>query len=251
MRHSFQAIVLAGGLGTRLRSVLGRTPKVIAPVDGKPWLAWVLQSLAASGFTRVCLALGYGREAVRQALEAHDFGSMEILYSEETEPLGTGGALRFAAKTLPRLPTFALNGDTWVDVPWATMLKKHIDLEGDLSIAIRHVKDRSRYGAIELRDRRIVAFGEKEKRGPGYINAGVYLLDPAHLLARDVPERFSFEKDFVQKRLTSLQMIGFVVDGPFLDIGIPADLARAGKFLRDLVRRQRAGIVGGSKNDKA
>jgi D-glycero-alpha-D-manno-heptose 1-phosphate guanylyltransferase len=248
MTPALQAIVLAGGLGTRLRDVLGSTPKVIAPIEGRPWLVWLLEALAVAGFAHVCLAVGHRREAVKRAIEASkgDFGSMEVRYSEETEPLGTGGALRHAAGTLPLVPTFALNGDTWVDVPWVKMLAEHVDLGSDLSIAIRAVQDRSRYGAIELREHTVIGFGEKERRGSGYINAGVYLFNPALLLGPDVPERFSFEIDFIPKRLTSIRVTGFVVEGPFLDIGIPTDLERAAGFLRDRTRRHSADLFEGS-----
>lgn len=227
-----QAVVLAGGLGTRLRSVLGEVPKVLAPVNGVPWLGWVLRGLQYAGFTDVCIATGFRRELVKQAIDAKSFGPMAIRYSEEDQPLGTGGALRKALTGLHAEPTFALNGDTWLDVPWRSMLDDFVSSGACMSIAIRQVPDRQRYGAVEIADGRVVAFGEKEKRGPGYINGGVYLVNSCAFDATTLPDRFSLETDFIQPSVSRVAIRGFVVDGPFLDIGVPTDLAHASDFVR-------------------
>lgn len=233
MNNELQAIVLAGGLGTRLRGVLGEVPKVLALIDGEPWLAWVLRGLSYSGVKRVCLATGHGRALVRDCAERVRLDGLRISYSEETSPLGTGGALKRASTMLPAAPTFVLNGDTWISVPWRGMLDDYAGSGCDLAIAVRQVSDRSRYGAVDLIDSWIVGFGEKARQGSGLINAGVYLLRPELLLARDLPACFSFETDFIQPQVATLHMRGFVVDRPFLDIGVPDDLARAEKFVRD------------------
>lgn len=231
--NALQAIVLAGGLGTRLRPVLGEVPKVLAPVNGQPWLIWVLRGLRRAGFERVCLATGHGCDLVKEAVHAAALGGLAVTYSYEREALGTGGALRQAAATVPNnAPTFALNGDTWLEVPWDRMLSDHLRSGSDFAVAVREVPDRSRYGAVEIECGRIVTFGEKSVQGAGLINAGVYLFMPRTLLAIDLPAKFSFEADVLRSHLRKLQLRGFVVDGDFLDIGIPEDLERADGFVR-------------------
>jgi D-glycero-alpha-D-manno-heptose 1-phosphate guanylyltransferase len=230
-----QAIVLAGGLGTRLRAVLGERPKVLAPVLGKPWLLWLLEHLHAEGFSRVCLATGYKGAQVAAAI-GRRAGSrkpaLRVLYSREEAPLGTGGALARALPLLAPQATFALNGDTLVTLRWREMLERHRAAGAALSIAARAVEDRSRYGAIEVAAGRVVGFGEKDARGPGLINAGVYVL-AADLFARcPAPApRFSFETDFIQANLGALRPAAYVTDAGFLDIGVPRDLARAAAFI--------------------
>lgn len=227
-----QAIVLAGGLGTRLRPVLGDVPKVLAPVEGLPWLIWVLRGLRHAGFVRVCLATGHAKDRVKAAVEAHSPDGLVVTFSHEHEPLGTGGALLRAAATMPNAPTFALNGDTWLTVSWQAMLEDLLQSGSDVSVALRLVPDRGRYGAVEVEAGRIVTFGEKAVRGPGLINAGVYLFMPQTLLAMSLPAKFSFETDFLQANLREMTLRGFIVDGGFLDIGVPDDLKRAGDFVR-------------------
>ena len=230
-----QAIILAGGLGTRLRAAIGERPKVLAPVLGKPWLLWLLEYLHAAGFKRVCLATGYKGAEVAATI-GHRVGrgkpALRVSYSHETEPLGTGGAL---ARALPRLApqaTFALNGDTLVTLRWREMLERHRALGATLSIAARRVAERARYGAVEVAAGRVVQFGEKGARGAGLINAGVYLL-AADLFQRYPPPaaKFSFETDFIPRHLPAARPAAYVTGAPFLDIGVPRDFARAAAFI--------------------
>lgn len=228
-----QAIVLAGGLGTRLRPVLGDVPKVLAPVLQVPWLVWVLQGLGTAGFRRVTFAVGHAKRAVMDAVRNATVDGIDVAFCEEDEALGTGGAIKQAAGTLPNLPTFALNGDTWVGVEWDKMREDFVQSAADLSVALRHVDDRSRYGAAETVAGRIVTFGEKAVSGPGLINAGVYLFRPAWLLSVQTPLRFSFETEVIQKMLATSYVRGFRVEGCFIDIGVPEDLKRAPGFVKE------------------
>jgi D-glycero-alpha-D-manno-heptose 1-phosphate guanylyltransferase len=231
-----EAIVLAGGLGTRLRSVLPDTPQVLAPVLGKPWLKWVLEYLSHVGFVHVCLATGYkGNDVAAEIGEfiQTDGRRMRVTYSHETEPLGTGGALLKAQAQFNRSALFALNGDTLVTLAWREMLAGHEASQQLLSIATRQVPDRSRYGAVDVAEGRVVTLGEKNRKGEGLVNAGVYTLS-AQLFASSTPpsRSFSFETEFVEPNLQTLKPKAYVTTAPFIDIGVPEDYARAADFVR-------------------
>jgi D-glycero-alpha-D-manno-heptose 1-phosphate guanylyltransferase len=225
-----QAIILAGGLGTRLRSTIGDTPKVMAPVAGRPFLEHVLADLDAHGFRRAVLAVGFRREVVVGHFGA-SFRGLSLSYSEEEQPLGTGGAVRRALALTDGGPCFVLNGDTWLELDHAGMLRAHLERRARLSIAVRMVPDVARYGALELAGERIVRFHEKGRSGPGAINGGAYLLDRALLEPYDLPEAFSLETDFFVPHVASLAPLAFVTGGRFIDIGVPEDYRRAQEML--------------------
>lgn len=221
-----QAIVLAGGLGTRLRSVVTELPKPMAPVAGRPFLAWVLDRLEAAGFAQAVLATGYRHEAISGCFGAAH-RSLRLQYSVEETPLGTGGAIRLAASMVSEYPVFVLNGDTFLELDFAAMLAAHQAAGASLSVAVCHVPDVSRYGALELEGARITGFQEKGRSGPGYINAGVYLV-AADVMQRIPPgELFSFEQQLLVPRVSELRPSAFLTEGRFIDIGIPEDYARA------------------------
>ncbi len=202
-----QAIVLAGGLGTRLRSVVADLPKPMAPVAGRPFLAWILDRLAQAGFGRVVLAVGYRHEIIEQHFGAA-YRGIGLHYSVEAQPLGTGGALRLAADHV----------DRW-----------HAHLKGSeqMSLAVCEVPDAGRYGTLELQDGHVRGFLEKGRSGPGLINGGTYLLSRGVLekIPRDVP--FSFEQHLLVPEVGAIRPAAFVTDGLFIDIGVPKDYARA------------------------
>ncbi|MBI3154364.1 MAG: nucleotidyltransferase family protein [Burkholderiales bacterium] len=239
-----QAIVLAGGLGTRLRSAVPDLPKPMAPVAGRPFLAWILDQLEGAGFARAVLAVGYRHEAIRDHFgDRH--GALALRYSVEDRPLGTGGALRLAcdqAYDQADDPAgddaiFVLNGDTFVELDHRAMRAAHGAAGAALSIAVHRVDDTARYGALELRDGRVCGFIEKGRRGPGWINAGVYLL--ARGLLRQLPagRALSFEQELLVPQVRSLRPPAFVAEGLFIDIGVPEDYARAqGLFARRAAR---------------
>lgn len=229
---SLQAVVLAGGLGTRLRATVGDVPKVLAPVAGRPFLEHVLADLDRQGFRRVVLAVGYRREVIRARLGAA-FGRLALAYSEETEPLGTGGAVRRAQGLAASGPCFLLNGDTWLDLDYPAMLAAHVRSGAKVSMAVREVPDVGRFGALELTRGRVTRFREKGAAGPGVINAGVYLLDGDVFAGFDLPEAFSLEKDFLQPHLGALAPLAFQATGRFIDIGVAEDYQRAQTLLAE------------------
>jgi D-glycero-alpha-D-manno-heptose 1-phosphate guanylyltransferase len=222
---SMEAVVLAGGRGTRLASVLQDLPKPMAPIVGEPFLKYLLNGLARDGFTRVILSVGYLADSI-QGYFGDRLGDLEIAYCHEESPLGTGGAIREALKLVSADQAFVLNGDTFASVDYNAMQQQHIALGTVLSIALMPVPDTARYGAVEVDGQYIQGFVEKGRTGEGYINAGVYLVKKDLLESMDLPTRFSFEEEVLMKRL-DLHPAAFVASGYFIDIGIPEDYARA------------------------
>jgi D-glycero-alpha-D-manno-heptose 1-phosphate guanylyltransferase len=225
-----EAIILAGGLGTRLRSIVPDLPKAMAPVGGRPFLACVLDSMAASRFERVILAVGFRSEQIRTHF-GDRYGTLPLQYSIEETPLGTGGAIRLALRHASTSPVFVLNGDTYVDLDYAAMWTCHRQEAAQLSIAVHAVPDAGRYGALDIDGGHILGFLEKRRHGPGLINAGVYLLERELLAKHEFPSAFSFESDFLVPNVKALRPLAFRTQGTFIDIGVPEDYARAQRLL--------------------
>ena len=225
-----EVVVLAGGLGTRLRSVVPDLPKPMAPVAGRPFLAYLLGSLERQGFTRAILSVGYLAGTVRDSF-GDRFGGLQLRYSVEEQPLGTGGAIRAAARLASGDSVFAINGDTYASVDYAAMLAQHVASQDVLSVALMHVADTARYGAVETVGSHIERFTERGIRGPGSINAGIYLVERDLLEGLELPERFSFEEEVLRVRLQQLRPAAFFGSGYFIDIGVPEDYARAQREL--------------------
>ena len=189
-----EAIILAGGFGTRLRSVVRDVPKPMALVAGRPFLAWVLDFLSAQGLSRVVLATGYMADKVQAVIGAHWQG-MDIVYSVEREPLGTGGALRLAASQLYGDATHVLNGDTFLRYSLSGLEDAADAAQAPIAVALAQVPDVTRYGAVAVRDGRITAFHEKGGQGLGLVNAGSYYLSAEALHALPTLAAFSFETE--------------------------------------------------------
>ncbi|MFN9030640.1 MAG: nucleotidyltransferase family protein [Betaproteobacteria bacterium] len=221
------AIVLAGGLGTRLRSVVRDVPKVLAPVGGRPFLEHLLVRLASAGCPRVVLAVSYLREQVVERF-GHDFQGMEILYSAEEAPLGTGGAIRQALGLISTPQALVVNGDTWIDLDYRAMLEAHLAAKAQLTVAIAEVDNVARYGAVEVTPSgRILRFAEKGERRSGSINGGVYVIDKSLFEQFDSLRVFSFEADFLAPKCAEIKPLAFRSGGRFIDIGVPEDYSRA------------------------
>ena len=225
---STHVLILAGGLGTRLRSVVSDRPKVLAEVAGRPFITYLLDRLDQSGFRSVTLLTGYKGEMVEQQLGL-TYQSIHLGYSVEATPLGTGGAIRAAARVIPCDQLLVLNGDTYFDVDYQDFLEQAL-LGSDL-IACRQVVDVGRYGAIRMDDTgRVTALAEKEVSGPGLINGGIYLLN-RDAIASWQEEVFSIETDYFPKALMDRRLYGKSSNGGFIDIGVPEDLGRASEVL--------------------
>jgi D-glycero-alpha-D-manno-heptose 1-phosphate guanylyltransferase len=234
-----EAIILAGGFGTRLREVVSDVPKPMAPVNDKPFLDYLLKYLAHSGIKKVVLSVGYLADKVKKYY-GKNFEGITISYSVEKEPLGTGGGIRLAMEQCSTKEVLVLNGDSFFDIDLNNLYTSHTNNKSDFSLAIRQVSNASRYGAVELsifqgglkgisNASRISAFNEKSNfEKAGLINAGVYLLNRNLFLEHtSSAQNFSIEKDFFAAHLKSLTMHGFEMKGYFIDIGIPEDYKQA------------------------
>jgi D-glycero-alpha-D-manno-heptose 1-phosphate guanylyltransferase len=223
------AVILAGGFGTRLRAIVNDVPKPMAPVRGRPFLDYQLNALSQQGFKKVILSTGHLAEKV-SAHFGKKFKGMELVYSIETTPLGTGGAIRQAFTLFNDENILVLNGDSYFDIDLIKFSGFHTGASADCSLALRIVPDTSRYGAIEIDGQNnVLHFSEKsETKKPGLINAGVYLLNKTIFL-NNIPDEksFSIEKDFFMKVPGSIRLKGFPFDAYFIDIGIPTDYERA------------------------
>lgn len=220
------AVVLAGGLGTRLRSAVPELPKCLAPVAGRPFIEILLDELQRQGLRHVVLAVGYRHEQVRAHLGAR-YGLIDLDYAIERQPLGTGGAARQVLGACHSEDVLLVNGDTWQEVDLAAMLAAHRAAGVQLTMAVRQVDDVGRYGALHLSGDRISGFSEKGASGSGWINAGLYIVKRGIFDHAEVPAAFSLERDFLVPQLEQLRPLAFMAGGPFIDIGIPEDLARA------------------------
>ncbi len=222
---STTALVLAGGLGSRLRPVVGALPKVLAPVAGQPFLYHLLDYLHGQGLSDILLSTGYGAEQVMDYCQDGARWDVRVRYSREAEPLGTGGAIKHAEPLIASDPFLALNGDSLVRADLARLLGLHAERRARITMALVEVPDKGRFGSVVLAgDGAIAAFNEKGDRGVGLINAGIYVIDRGALDAIPAGRSVSLEREvfpgFVGKGL-----YGAVVPGPFLDIGTPEDYA--------------------------
>lgn len=222
--RSDEAIVLAGGFGTRLRTLVSEVPKPLAPVAGRPFLEWILRRLEREGMRRVVLATGYMAEKVEQAF-GRRFGALELIHSVETQPLGTGGAIALAAEHVGDRGVHVINGDTYLDYA-LTKLEALALGHGGIGMALARVDDVYRYGAVGMEGVFVLRFHEKGATGPGWINAGCYYLSDEVL--RALPGgSYSFETDVLAPRAEARLVIGMTDTDRFIDIGVPEDYLRA------------------------
>jgi D-glycero-alpha-D-manno-heptose 1-phosphate guanylyltransferase len=230
-----EAIVLAGGLGTRLRGIIDDLPKPMAPVAGRPFLALVLDRLVAARFETAVLAVGYRHEAIRGHF-GESYRGLRLRYSVESEPLGTGGAIRLACEHVSVRELFVLNGDTFLELDFRAMLATHTGAGAELSMAIHEVRDAGRYGALDVEGDVVRGMHEKGYAGPGWINAGVYVMGPGLRARFRDRQAFSFESDLLVPEMASIRPRAFRAPGLFIDIGVPEDYARAGKLFSGRAR---------------
>ncbi len=224
------AVILAGGLGTRLRAAVSDRPKVLAEVNGRPFLAYLLDRLAAAGIARAVLCTGYKADRVRAAFgDVHK--GIELIYSEEASPLGTAGALRPAVPFMESESVLIMNGDSYCTADLEAFRAYHEAKRAVATLLLAKVSDAARYGRVQIDDDGIVlAFHEKDgRRDPGWINAGIYFVRRSLLLAVPMNVDRSLERD-VFPGWIGRGLYGFPAGGCFLDIGTPESYASAERF---------------------
>lgn len=222
-----ECIVLAGGLGTRLQSVIGLYPKCMAPVNGKPFLHYIFDYLEKQQCTNVILSLGFKHEVIIEWLQTQK-RNFTVDYVIEETPLGTGGGISLALTKATEDNVAVLNGDTMFRTEIHTMLAFHIAKQAATTLALKPMQQFERYGVVKMDENNcITAFEEKKYYDEGLINGGVYIINKAALAAKGLPEKYSFEKDYFEAFVHEGNMYGFVSDAYFIDIGIPTDYEKA------------------------
>lgn len=224
-----EAIVLAGGFGTRLRQVVTDVPKPMAPIAGRPFLEILLGELAQKGFSRVVLSLGFMAEKISDHFGPR-FAGLNLAYVVEDTPLGTGGATRLAATACAQDHVFVFNGDTYLDLE-VDLLERQWQAKRHPIVVGRQVPDTTRYGRLVVDGDRIISFAEKGIAGPGLINAGCYVLATDALAQFPLNKPFSIETDYLAPEVACATVDVFVTKGLFIDIGIPEDYASAQTLL--------------------
>lgn len=236
MRPYREAIVLAGGFGTRLAHVVPDVCKPMAPVAGRPFLRFIMDQLAAAGFDRVVVADGYRREQI-EGFFGLEYRGTAIEYSPEVTPLLTGGAVKRALSRCESDWVFVLNGDTWLDVDFAAMEAAVAVAPENASavIAVKRMRDFERYGTVDVDAcGALTAFHEKRPCEEGLINAGVYLLRRDAL--DGMPDKFSLESDYFERVVGDGELLAVECAGGFIDIGVPEDYELAQTMLAPLAR---------------
>lgn len=227
-----QAILLAGGLGTRLQSVVNDRPKPMALIQEKPFMEYVIHELGKHGITDIIFAVGYKGSMVEEYFKDGSDFNINVSYAYEEELLGTAGAIKNAGKLVAEDRFFVLNADTFYQIDYSRIMKLHEEKDLDMALVLRKVPDVSRYGEAVLENHMLTAFNEKTTDSrPGTINGGIYLMKRE--LLDDIPEgKVSLENDMIPKWLKEKKRLGGIVnDGYFIDIGVPEDYF---KFIQDV-----------------
>lgn len=222
-----ECIVLAGGLGTRLRNTIGDYPKCMAEVNGKPFLQYLFDYLQAQGCTSVILSLGYKHEIITEWLQSRNY-NFKTEHVIEEEPLGTGGGIQLAIKAASQNDIAVLNGDTMFNIDLQQQFRFHREHHAETTLALKRMHHFERYGVVNVDAAgRVTSFEEKRRRDEGDINGGVYVINKTAFLQRNLPEKFSFENDYLAKYVAEGKFFGYISDSYFIDIGIPEDYQKA------------------------
>ena len=228
-----EAIILAGGFGTRLKKRIEAIPKPMAPVNGRPFLEYIMDHLLGFGVNHFILSTGH----LSDTIENH-FGSLyrgaKVTCSREEKPLGTGGAIKRALNICSSEEILVANGDTLFTANINALEELHRRSGADITIALLTLQDRSRYGSVVTNEgNRVIAFNEKRATGgSGVVNGGIYIINKNVMLSYTLPEQFSIELDLFMPNLKDLRIYGYRSDDYFIDIGTPGDYERAIRELK-------------------
>ena len=230
-----KAIILAGGLGTRLKKRLPDTPKVMAPISGRPFLEYLLDKLISNKIEDVVLSVGYKANVIESHFKK-SYKGLRIQYAYEDNPLGTGGAIMNALEFINENSVLILNGDTLVDINYFDLHKHYVNSKSNILVVLKRLTNTSRYGSVTVHGDTIIKFNEKEGTGEGFINAGAYLISSNLFENYDLKKPFSFERDFLQSYCLDLQPSMYKTNSYFIDIGVTKDYERAEIELPKLVQ---------------
>lgn len=229
-----EAVILAGGLGTRLKSAVPDLPKCMAPVAGRPFIDFVIKDLLDQQVSKIIFSLGYLHEIVLQHL-ANNWPYLDYDYCVESSPLGTGGAIHLASQKVEGDHFVVVNGDTLFKVNLKAMYSQHLEQQAFITLALKPMLNFDRYGSVVLDESHtIISFKEKTFIANGLINGGSYIIDKTRLQQLALPEVFSFEKDVLEPFVIDGLLNGYISDDYFIDIGIPEDFKQASYDLQDI-----------------
>lgn len=228
-----EAIILAGGKGTRLKAVVSDIPKPLAPVNNTPFLTYLLKYLKKQGLKHIILSVGYKWEMIKE-IYGEGFEGMNITYAVEETPLGTGGAIALSFQQAKTKDILILNGDSFIDFNLKGLYEFHKVNNSSLSIVLKEMKDFERYGSVVVGKDRIFSFCEKKFTPKGFINTGVYLANRDIFKVTNLEGRFSFEQDYLEKEVSKGNFCGYKTEGYFIDIGIPEDYKKANIDFKEL-----------------
>ena len=222
-----EAIILCGGLGTRLREAVSDLPKSLAPVAGVPFIQHLINELLAQGINKFIFAAGHKHELIQKYI-ATIFPALQVQFSIEQTALGTGGAIAFAARHATTQNVLVVNGDTFYKANIAAVYDFHYKNDATCTLALKQMQDFSRFGSVELNETgRVVVLKEKQFCESGLVNGGFYILNIGRFLQEQFPASFSFETGYLAELLKTQQLFGLLQDSYFIDIGIPEDLEAA------------------------
>jgi len=225
-----EAIILAGGFGTRLQSRVPNIPKPMAPINNRPFLDYLMDYLIENKVKQVILSVYYKFDLIKNHYR-NSYKGMNISYSIDTEALGTGGAIKAALPQLKNDNVFIINGDTYFNVNLSLLFNNHVDNNNDITLSLKPMKDFERYGFVETDSNgQVLSLKEKKYRNYGEIDGGVYLINRNIFNSLEIRKKFSFN-DFIMNNLSNLKVGSLLFDELFIDIGIPEDYDKAYKVL--------------------
>jgi len=228
-----EAIILAGGKGTRLRDVVADVPKPMAPVCGKPFLYYLFKWINKYTVSKLIISAGYKSGSIVKHFGNSIF-NIPLEYVIEEKPLGTGGAVKYALQQTSGNDILIINGDTYFPIDLTKFLSFHIKSKSLFTIALKRMHDFDRYGTVECRDNTICRFNEKKFCKDGLINGGIYLANRQFIESWKLPGEFSLEKEILEKKAGTSAIKGFIFNDLFIDIGIPEDYHRAELVLKNI-----------------
>lgn len=224
-----EAIILAGGLGTRLRSVINDIPKPMAPIHNKPFMEYLLTYLNQFKIKKVVFSAGYKYQYIFDYF-GDNYKGIRLLYAIEDKPLGTGGGIRNAMDQINNDSFFLLNGDTYYEVDMVNLFNLHTEQKADITLSLKPMRNFTRYGTVKVKGTEVIEFRAKRFTKRGLINGGVYVVNRSVFSRYSQKERFSFEKEILQFMCKNLNFHGYVSEAHFIDIGIPEDYEKAREY---------------------